>query len=228
MVESPMRRKVNLATGEIYHVFTKSIAGYTVFNRDEDFERFLQVLRYYQAATPSRKFSDMLRLAKTENHGVEKHLQKIVSEEPQLVQIIAYCIMPTHLHVVLKQLQDGGVEVFMRKVLNSYAKYFNAFHKRKGPLWEGRFQGVRVESDEQLIHLTRYIHLNPVTALLAEQPEGWKASSYREYLAATPREDGLCDFHNLMDIQPEKYRQFVKDRISYQQSLARIKKMLLD
>lgn len=223
-----MRRKCDLATGEIYHVFTKSIAGYTIFNRDEDFERLLQVLRYYQVTTPPRKFSDTLRMVKTENLGMKQHILEMTTKKPRLVQTIAYCIMPTHLHLVLKQLLDSGIEIYMGRILNSYAKYFNALHSRKGPLWEGRFQNVRVESDEQLIHLTRYIHLNPVTAHLKDQPEEWTASSYHEYLASIPAERCLCDFERLMDIKPEKYRLFVKKQISYQRELAKIKKLLLE
>ena len=70
----------------------------------------------------------------------------------------------------------------MRRLLNSYTRYFNEKIKRKGPLWEGRFKKVLVNSDEQLLHLTRYVHLNPVSAGIVEKPEDWPCSSYREYI----------------------------------------------
>ncbi len=223
-----MRRKCGLVTGEIYHVFTKSIAGYTVFNREEDFGRILEVFRYYQVEKPPRKFCDTLRMVKTEKLGLKEHVLKITDQKPRLVQIIAYCVMPTHLHFILKQLRDGGIETYMRKILNSYARYFNALHQRKGPLWEGRFQNVRVETDEQMAHLTRYIHLNPVTAHLIESPENWPVSSYSEYLEEMPCEKCLCEFKGLINMKPEAYRKFVENQISYQRELAKIKALLLD
>jgi putative transposase len=79
--------------------------------------------------------------------------------------------MPTHIHLVLRQLKDGGISKFMSNILNSYSRYFNIKHNRKGPLWEGRFRKVLVGSDEQLLHLTRYVHLNPVTACLVDKPK---------------------------------------------------------
>ncbi len=78
--------------------------------------------------------------------------------------------MPTHIHLILKQLKEDGISAYMSKILNSYTCYFNRRTKRKGPLWESRFKRVEVTSDEQLLHLTRYIHLNPVTAHIVEEP----------------------------------------------------------
>lgn len=223
-----MQRECKLVTGEIYHVFTKSIAGYTVFNRKEDFDRVLQVFRYYQIDSPPRKFSDTFRMVKTQNLGLEEHILEITEKKLRMVQMIAYCVMPTHLHFILKQLRDDGVETFMRKILNSYTKYFNALHGRKGPLWERRFQNVRVETNEQLFHLSRYVHLNPVTAYLTEKAENWEASSYLEYLDGVVLEKCLCDFRGLIDMDSGAYRQFVEDGMSYQRELANIKNLLLD
>ena len=116
----------------------------------------------------------------------------------------------------------------MRKLLNSYTHYFNVKHKRKGPLWVGEFQNTHIETDEQLLHFTRYVHLNPVTAYLVDRPEDWKASSYKEYLSESPDGDKICDFRNLLGIEKTSYKTFMDDRIAYQQDLAKIKKLLLD
>jgi len=116
----------------------------------------------------------------------------------------------------------------MNDILNSYTRYFNVKTRRKGPLWESRFKSVLVDTDEQLIHLTRYIHLNPVTAYLINKPQEWKFSSYGEYLGKVGKEDIVCRYEDLLSIQPDSYKEFVDDRISYQRSLATIKYLMLD
>lgn len=186
-----------LITGEVYHIYSKSISEYVIFNNDADFLRMKETMIYHQVVD-GKKFAD----------------------------IICYCPMPTHLHLTLRQLKDWGISDFMRRILDSYTRYFNIKHNRKGPLWEGRFRRVLVETDEQLLHLTRYIHLNPVTAYLADKPEEWKWSSYQAYISG--KEDDICKYDDILDIKPEQYKKFVEDRISYQRELARIKKLMLD
>jgi putative transposase len=136
--------------------------------------------------------------------------------------------MPTHLHLVLQQLKKDGISKLMNLVLNSYSSYFNKKHNRKGPLWESRFKVVAVQADEQLLHLTRYIHLNPVTALLVNSPEEWKYSSYGEYLSLTEKDQRICDFNGCLEINPLEYQRFVCNRIAYQRELAKVKSLLID
>lgn len=217
-------RKDLLVEGQVYHVFTRSIAEYTIFNNEHEYSRMLGVIRYYQYENPELRFSEFIRLEKTAQHNRKRYL----FEKDKHVEILAYCLMPTHVHLILKQLKQNGISIFMNKVLNSYTRYFNTKHKRKGPLWETRFKNVLVEADEYLVHLTRYIHLNPVTALLIAQPEDWKFSSYKEYLQQVGEEDRVCKYNDVIDLAPQSYRSFVEDRISYQQELAKIKAFLLD
>ena len=116
----------------------------------------------------------------------------------------------------------------MNNILNSYSRYFNLKHRRKGPLWEGRFKRILVRNDEQLLHLTRYIHLNPTTSYLVNRPEEWNWSSFKEYIRDASANDGICGYSNVLDINPSSYKKFVEDRISYQRELAKIKDLLLD
>lgn len=111
----------------------------------------------------------------------------------------------------------------MSNVLNSYSKYFNIKHNRKGPLWEGRFKSVLIETDEQLLHLTRYIHLNPVTAFLVEKPDAWKSSSYGEYVASMNSDASICNYDAVLKIEPKEYKDFVDEQIPHQRDLAHIK-----
>ncbi len=222
-----MLRKTSLETGNVYHIFSKSIAGFKIFTRERNFLRIFDAVKYYQIENPPLSFSHFIRVDKS-SKGV--HLRKISNypgnKQDKIVDIIAYCFMPTHIHLVLRQLKDSGISIFMSKVLNSYARYFNTLYKRKGPLWEGPFQNVLVESDEQLYHLTRYIHLNPVTACLVDKPEDWIFSSYREYLSIS--KEKICQYDDLFEIFPEEYKEFVEERKIEQRELAMLKKLMLD
>jgi len=216
-------RKNPLISGQTYHVFTRSIASFKIFNNENEFSRMLDVVCYYQREKPEIKFSKFIQLERESQLNKKEYF----SDKENLVEIAAYCFMPTHIHLILKQLKDNGISVFMSNILNSYTRYFNTKHKRKGPLWEARFKSVLVESDEYLIHLTRYIHLNPATAMLVDKPENWKFSSYQEYLSQT-EENKICKYSDMLNILPHSYRSFVEDRISYQQELAKIKDLLLE
>lgn len=220
-----MRRKERLVIGETYHIFNKSIADFRIFNNDNDFCRIKNMLRYYQIEDMPLKFSQFMELEKVKEKGFNSNFIVVSQGREKLVQIIAYCLMPTHLHLILKQLKENGISIFMGNLLNSYSRYFNTKHRRKGPLWEGKFKNVFVEADEQLLHLTRYIHLNPVTSYLVNKSEDWAASSYREYLK-TNRDERICNYEDILEIEPSSYKQFVEDRTSYQRELEKIKKFL--
>ncbi len=213
------RRKVVLARGNFYHIFTKSIAGFEVFRSPHEYGRMLAATRFFQAVSPGMCFSKFME------RGLPKRLQSVTS--PRRVNILAYCLMPTHVHFFLEQKTGDGILEYMRSILNSYARYFNIKTHRNGPLWESRFKAVRVENDAQALHLTRYIHLNPTSAGLVQRPEQWEFSSYREYLEM-PKIEPLCELNSVFRIQPESYRKFVDDRVGYQQTLQIIKNCVLD
>lgn len=215
-----------LVTGEIYHLFNRSIAEYMIFNDNSDFSRFIEVMRYYQNESKQPSFSHFNQIQDSLIKSSKNAL--VTTRDRKLVEIIAYCIMPTHIHLILKQAKEKGISIFIGNILNSYSRYFNIKHKRKGPLWEGRFRRILVESDEYLLHLTRYLHLNPVTAHLVNTPEKWLHSSYQEYLSNSSIDSRLCKYDDVLDIRPVSYKEFVEDRIAYQRELAKIKDLLLE
>jgi len=101
---------------------------------------------------------------------------------PELVDILAYCLMPTHYHLlVFLKTDDFGARV-MQPFGVSYTKAINKQQGRVGPLFQGPFRAKLVDRDEYLLHLSRYIHLNPVADGLVAQPEAWTFSSYRDYV----------------------------------------------
>ena len=186
----------------------------------------LKVICYYRLENPPIKFCRSIDRVEFTEKGMMGPAYLTESEE--LVEVVAYCLMPTHVHLVLKQLKEKGVSIFMNNVLNSYTRYFNIKHKRKGPLWEGRFRRILVKDNRQLLHLTRYIHLNPVTAYLINHPEQWMASSYHEYILESSGGIKFCKFMDLIEMDPLSYKSFVGDRASYQRELANIKKLSLE
>ena len=216
-----------MVDGEVYHIFDRSIADFVIFNNREELERMRQLIKYYQTKS-NAKFSDFIESKIVERQGFNNAFNIISEGKENLVQIIAYCLMSTHIHLILKQLKENGISDYMRKILESYSSYFNAKHRRKGPLWESKFKNVLVTSEEQLLHLTRYVHLNPVTALLVNKPEDWVFSSYNEYLYKFKENSAICKFDDILEIKQPLYRKFVNNRISYQRELAKIKNLILD
>jgi putative transposase len=213
-------RKYPLLDGRVYHTFTKSIAGFEVFRNETDYQRMSSMLSYYKVENPPVRFSIF-----SDIKNKESFYQRHFNSQDNIVEIIAYCFMPTHVHLVLKQMKKDGISIFIGKVLNSYTRYFNLKNKRKGPLWESKFKNVEVGTDEQLLHLTRYLHLNPVTANLVEDPQDWSFSSYKEYLGEKQADKNICNYSGLLHVVPEDYKKFVSSRKDYQRELAGLKEL---
>ena len=217
-------RKDDLENGEIYHIFNKSISHYKIFNNHREISKIIETVRYYQVESPPYRLSRIHSFPqKIQNDLFESVIE---NKKNRLVEIVCYCIMPTHMHFVLKQLKDNGISIFMNNISNSYSRYFNILHDRKGPLWVNRFKNILIQSDEQLLHLSRYIHINPTTAYLVNKPEDWEYSSYNEYI--NDNFEKICDYDGLISLSPIKYKEFVEDRIDYQQQLLKIKDMLIE
>lgn len=219
------QRKDLLANDHYYHVFSRSIAQYVVFNDAEEYSRMIEILNLYRYLDFNHKYSRFINFETIRQNAIIEDLEK---NSPVFVEIVAYCIMPTHIHLVLKQITNHGISNYIAKVLNSYSRYFNLNHKRVGPLWAGRFKSVLVLKDEQLQHLTRYIHLNPTSAGLAKSLKDWQFSSYFEYIDLIEGKEKICSYDDLFDFSPQEYEKFVMDRKSYQKKLSYIKALLID
>ncbi len=215
-------RKNPLANGQYYHILSRSIAKFKIFNNSDDYNRFLELLDLDRFSEFQYKYSKFKRLSLQHQKSITDNL----IGSSKIVEIVAYCIMPTHFHLLLKQTADKGITNYLKRLLDGYTRYFNIKYHRTGPLWEGRFKNVLVNNDEQLLHLTRYIHLNPVSANLVKKPEQWVFSSYQEYIDLKTK--GLCEIDDLVELSPKKYKTFVKDRIAYQKELSEIKRILIE
>lgn len=147
------------------------------------------------------------------NPGNYEHLLRLVKRYCRRygVTVIAYCLMPNHYHFLLRQETEQALSKFINVLFNAYVQAVNRQQGRKGTLFEGRFRHVWVNREEYLIHLCRYIHLNPVKANLVSQIEDWPYSNYLEWIGQ--RTGTLKDTRFIRDRfpTPEAYRQFVAD-----------------
>ena len=223
-----MIRKCPLVTNEYYHVFNKSIAGFRIFNNGNEYNKMMHTILYYQIQDPGCSFAQFTRHAEIPTQELKQYFISLASEGEKLVEILAYCLMPTHVHFILRQRMERGISIFMGNILNSYARYFNVKYKRFGPLWASRFKAVLIEDIEQMSHLTRYIHLNPTTANLGYNPEDWLYSSYREYLGEIEQGQCISLRENIIDMTSQDYRKFVEDQIDYQKNLAVIRRQIFE
>ena len=99
-----------------------------------------------------------------------------------LATIQSYCLMPNHFHLLVHVTCDDFGRTVMHPFTVSYTKAINKQQNRVGSLFQGPFQARCVSRDADLIHLSRYIHMNPVQANLVSAPEMWEYSSYRDYI----------------------------------------------
>jgi len=147
-----------------------------------------------------------------------------------LVKILAFVLMPNHVHLLVKQTSVASLSKFMQVLTTSYANYFNLRYKRSGHLFQGRFKHVPVDTDEYLLHLSRYIHLNPTNSALVKRPENYVWSSFRCYLGLDKLD--FIDKKTILDYFGKKgpvkdYQEFVDSRIDYQREI-NLQKLLLE
>lgn len=220
------RRKTPLVSGEIYHVFNRSIAKQPIFLSQRDYTRAIDVINFYRYQKPPLRFSHFNRLTPE----LKKEFLKNLASKKQLVEILAFCIMPNHVHFLLKQLHEDSISKFMNNFQHSYSKYFNVKNERTGSLFQALFKAVRIESNEQLLHVSRYIHLNPVSSFVIkiESLPSYPWSSFHEYISGKVKSFINSDLVLNYFKSKDDYKKFVFDQASYQQELEKIKHLTLE
>lgn len=219
-------RKVPLVTGEIYHVFNRGIDGRITFSDIKEYARAYQIMKYYRFSSPPLKLSIFLRISDSKRQEMQE-----VSWGEKLVSIMCYCFMPNHFHFMLRQEMDGGISKFLSLFQNSYTRYFNTKNDRVGQLFLDNFKNVLIDGEEQLLHLSRYIHLNAYSSSIVSGLEDlykYEWSSLSEYLGGS--EDNICEKDMIKSYfkTKESYKNFVSDRADYQKELKRIENLVID
>jgi len=223
----PVRKKP-LITGEVYHIVNRSFLGKPIFINTQDLDRAQELINYCRNDNLPCRYSKFLNFSKEIQLSLLKSYEK---KNDYLVEIVSYCLMSSHFHFLLKQKKKGGIVRFVGNFSNSYAKYFNIKREKRGPLFEGRFRAVKINTDEQLLHVSRYIHLNPHTSSKVEtlsELEDYPYSSFSEYLDKT--KENICDKELVLGQfkSKEQYKKFVFDNADYQRELDKIKRLTLE
>lgn len=161
--------------GGYYHIYNRGVEKRSVFSSNNDYLRFLETIDFYRKNPLPMKLSDFRR----------KYVKiKQTENQKELVKIYCYCLMPNHIHLLVQQLIDGGITMFMRKVSDSYTRYFNTKHDRIGPLFQGTFKAKLIDNEEYLLQVSKYIHRNPKELRFPlGKWEGYAYSSYNYYLS---------------------------------------------
>lgn len=219
-------RKIVFLNDAYYHVFNRGIDRRVTFTNKREYIRAKELLHFYQFATIPLRFSRFTQLPIDQQ---QEHLNTMI-RSGKIVDIIAYCFMPNHFHLLLRQKKDKGITTFVSNFINAYTKYFNTKHERLGPLFQGVFKAVFIESDEQLIHLTRYVHLNPIASSLISpiQLATYPWSSYPMYISRA--NDTIVEKDSIIPILSlvPDYKTFVTDQIGYAKELEKIKHLTLE
>lgn len=213
-----------LITEQIYHVFNRGIDKRPTFTSKRECSRAQDAISYYRILKPPVSLSKYLTL----DQEKRQRLWEQIKNSPTIVQILCFCLMPNHFHFLLRQNQDGGISKFLSNFQNSYTRYFNTKHERDGSLFMGQFKAVRVETDEQLLHVSRYIHLNPYTNYVVSSLDQLKAYSWSSLPAYLERPMEYVDTSVVLFGSPKKYQQFVYDQADYQRKLDKIKHLILE
>ena len=201
-------KKPQLINGEIYHIILRGVGDSLIFKDVNDYYRGIFSVYEFNNAIPvdiwlrrqqrkKEKITENIRPSKVLEGQTFQYLDK----RDKFVEVLVFCFMPNHIHLLARQLKDNGVSNFMQKVGTGYAVYFNKKYHRKGHLFNN-FKAVHIETDDQLKNVVTYFHCNPISLIepgfkdkgiehpekVKEFLENYKWSSYQDYI-------GIKNFH---------------------------------
>ena len=188
-------RKEQFINGEIYHIIIRAIDDNLIFKDIDDYYRGIFSIYEFNNAKPVTIRERRKARAKIKKEVADRGPASVDSRD-KLVEVLAFCIMPNHLHLLAHQLQDRGVVKFMSKLNTGYGGYFNRKYGRKGYVFQDRFLAVHIENENQLKNIFVYIHTNPIALIEPkwkekgiENPEevikfleNYKWTSYLDYI----------------------------------------------
>lgn len=183
----PPRRQV-FAAGEYYHLYNRGVNRERIFFERENYLFFLRRLRQYlfdeqpiSSPAGQRARASAPTKGRPSQKNVDQQLTSRAAASRRPVEVIAYCLMPNHYHLLV-QLHCDDLSSRMQSLSQSYTNAINKARQRVGPLFQSRFQAKHVDEEEYLQHVSRCIHRNPDAAKLVTKPQDWEFSSYRDYI----------------------------------------------
>jgi len=169
-----------------------------IFLDKEDFNVFLYRLK-------ENLFPELLDQSK-----LPKDAARRKTLPPNSFDLISYCLMPNHFHLLIQQKTKLPISQLISKICTGYSKYFNKKYDRVGSVFQDKFKSVRVETNDQLLWTSFYIHENPRKALLVDNLLNHPWSSYREYADLDTRPFVLCKKELITEQfqSPKKYLEY--------------------
>ena len=173
-----------------YPIYNRGVEKRTIFLDEQDYTVFLGYIKHY---LDSSLGSDPKSLAKE-------------------VDLLAFCLMPNHFHLQARQNTINGITKLIRVICAKYVMYFNKKYERVGTLFQGKYKAVIIDNDAYLLHLSRYIHLNPVH--IGSDPKIYNWSSYSYYLGQ--RSAGWVKPQEILAFFRSSQKLSLKDYFSYE------------
>jgi putative transposase len=158
-----------------YHAYNRGVDKRDIFIDDQDYRVFLHLLKFYLSDEVDNNYHPLLTL--NIKYARPRPLESLGKE----IEVVAFCLMPNHFHLLIHQNTIDGMPKLMRRLLTTYSMYFNKRYDRVGHLYQGTYKAVIISNDAYLLHLSRYIHLNP-NELTGSLPVNYPYSSYQYYL----------------------------------------------
>lgn len=208
----PAKNRVKLyVENGYYHIYNRGVEKRIIFQDDQDYRVFLHYLNLY--LSPPK----LLQSNKGPSFIIQPRKRPLNNFHGEII-LLTYCLMPNHFHLLLKQKPTRSIEKFMRSLGTKYVQYFNKRNQRVGPLFQNIYKAVLIETDEQLLHLSRYIHLNPLETNRKDGPFHRKLlnsySSYADYLGK--RKTQWVRPEEILSFFKTAQKTSLKDILSYQ------------
>jgi len=182
-----MPTKYSLKTyiaGGFYHIYNRGVEKRRIFLDDQDYRVFLYYFKIYLSSKEVILNEIKVDMTLTEEEKAEKIIEiSRLNNFYKKIDLICFVLMNNHYHLLLRQEEKNCIEMFMRSLNTKYVKYFNFKYQRVGPLFQSRYKGVLIEKEDYFLHISRYIHLNPLEILSSEKNlVSYPWSSYSAYL----------------------------------------------
>lgn len=205
----------------MYHVYNRGVEKRIIFYDERDYAVFLSFLKY--ALLPEDTEEEVVEPAMiTDADRFSLRRLNLVEE----VDLVSFCLMPNHFHLLLFQHSEDAITRLMRSVATGYSMYFNKRYDRVGALFQGKYKASRIGTDSHWRHISRYIHLNPL-----DLGENYKTYSYSSYhlIGGASHADWLKPEHVLDGFKNiAEYESFHDEYIPHRKELQNIKEMLAD
>ena len=169
-------RNIKFVDEKIYHIYNRGVEKRKIFLDNEDRFRFIHNLFEFNDENPATNLYYKRPFLQTQSYEVKPRKIERVKRE-LIIEILVFCLMPNHFHLLLKQTKERGISKFMHKLGTGYTMYFNQKYKRAGSLFQGTYKATLIEKDSHFIHLPYYIHLNPLDLIMPE----WRKREIDDY-----------------------------------------------